>query len=81
MNRAEILVVVTSVFREILGDETIVLGEKTTAADVANWDSLTHVQLVVAVERRLRVRFGSREIQRWSNVGEMLDSIAAKVNL
>jgi acyl carrier protein len=80
MNRTEILAVVTSVFREILGDETIVLGEQTTAADVANWDSLTHVQLVVAVERRLRIRFGSREIQRWSNVGEMLDSIVAKVN-
>lgn len=80
MNRAEILAVVTSVFREILGDETIVLEEKTTAADVANWDSLTYVQLVVAVERRLRVRFGSREIQRWSNVGEMLNSIVAKVN-
>ena len=79
MNRTEILAVVTSVFREILGDETIVLEETTTAADVADWDSLTHIQLVVAVEKRFGIRFGSREIQSWATVGEMLNSIVAKV--
>jgi acyl carrier protein len=80
MTRDEILFAVTAVFREVLGDEQLVLGEKTTAADVAEWDSLTHIQLVVAVEKRFRLRFSSREIQGWKNVGEMLDSIGAKVN-
>ena len=53
--------------------------KETTAADVAEWDSLTHIQLVVAVEKRFRVRFGSREILSWKCVGEMLDSIVAKI--
>jgi acyl carrier protein len=79
MNRAEILVAVTAVFRDVLGDARIVLGETTTAADVADWDSLTHIQLVVAVEKRFGIRFGSREIQSWATVGEMLNSIVAKI--
>ena len=80
MTREEILGEVTAVFREVLGDESLLLSERTTAGDVAEWDSLTHIQLVVAVERRFRIRFSSREIQGWKDVGEMLDSIIAKVN-
>lgn len=79
MNRDEILFTVTAVFREVLGDEQLVLREGTTAADVAEWDSLTHIQLVVAVEKRFRIRFGSREIQNWATIGEMLDSIVSRV--
>jgi acyl carrier protein len=80
MTRDEILHAVTAVFRDVLGDERLVLHEKTTAADVAEWDSLTHIQLVVAVEKRFRIRFGSREILNWATIGEMLDSVARKVN-
>ena len=80
MTRDEILSEVTAVFRDTLGDEQLVLGEQTTAADIEDWDSLSHIQLVVAVEKRFRIRFGSREIQAWANIGEMLDSIAAKTN-
>jgi acyl carrier protein len=79
MTRDEILLTVTAVFRDVLGDERLVLGEETTAADVAEWDSLTHIQLVVAVEKRFRIRFGSREILSWASIGEMLDSIVSKV--
>jgi acyl carrier protein len=79
MNKEEILQAVTIVFRDVLDNERIVLTEQTTAKDIAEWDSLTHIQLVVAVEMRFRIRFGSREIQGWNNVGEMLDSIVAKV--
>lgn len=80
MNRDEVLLAVTLVFREVLGNSNIVLGEKTAAGDVEAWDSLTHIQLVVAIEKRFRIRFGSREIRGWNNIGEMLDSIVAKIN-
>jgi acyl carrier protein len=79
MTRDEILLTVTTVFRDVLGNDSLALGEKTSADDVGGWDSLAHIQLVVAVEKRFRIRFGSREILAWKNVGEMLDSIVTKV--
>lgn len=80
MERTEIGEKVNAIFRDVLDNERIVLTDATTAADVAEWDSLNHIQLVVAVERFFRIRFGSGEIQRWKNVGEMIDSIQAKLN-
>jgi acyl carrier protein len=80
MTREEVLFTVTAVFRDVLDDDSLVLGEKTTADEVKDWDSLTHIQLVVAVEKRFRIRFGSREIRGRNNVGGMIDSIVAKVN-
>jgi acyl carrier protein len=79
MTREEIMLQVTAVFREVLGSNSIVLGENTTADEVEEWDSLTHIQLVVAVEKKFRIRFSSREIRGWKNVGELLDTIVTKI--
>ncbi len=78
MDRSEILKTVQDIFRDILDDEEIVLDDSTTADDVEGWDSLTHIQLIVAIEKQFKIKFTSKEILSWRNVGEMLDSIAAK---
>jgi acyl carrier protein len=80
MDKTEILKKVNAVFVDVLDDEKIVLTEATTANDVEEWDSLNHIQLVVAVEKKFGIRFTSREIQGWKNVGEMVDSINAKIS-
>ncbi len=79
MERKDILEQVQTVFREELEDETIVLTENSTAKDIEDWDSLSHIQLVSAIEKHFGIRFLSREILSWQNVGEMVDSIAAKI--
>lgn len=79
MDKTEILKRVNAVFADVLDDEKIVLTEATTANDVEEWDSLNHIQLVVAVEKKFGIRFSSREIQGWKNVGEMVDSISPKI--
>ena len=78
MDRSEILKTVQDIFRDILDDEEIVLEDTTTADDVEGWDSLTHIQLIVAIEKQFKIKFTSKEILSWRNIGEMLDSIAAK---
>lgn len=79
MDKQNIINEVTAIFRDTLDNESIELSETTTAADIEEWDSLSHIQLVVAIEKHFRIRFGSREIQTWNNVGEMIESISAKL--
>lgn len=79
MNREEILNKIQDVFTDTLDEDNIAITEASTADDVEGWDSLTHVQLVVAVEKKFKIRFSAKEIQSWKNVGEMIDSIASKL--
>lgn len=80
MERGEVLKQVNDVFIDILDNKDIVLNDGTTANDIEEWDSLAHVHLVVAIERYFKIRFASKEIQSWENVGEMIDCICSKVN-
>ena len=78
MTREDILKEISYVFADTLDEDNLTLAESSTADDVDGWDSLTHVQLVVAVEKRFKLRFSAKEIQSWKNVGEMIDSISSK---
>lgn len=80
MERKELFKKVNEIFIDALDiEEDIILEETTKAADVEEWDSLNHIQLVVAIEKHFKIRFTSKEIQSWKNVGEMIDSIAEKL--
>lgn len=80
MERQEIYSKVTEIFKDVLDLEDIELTDETTADDVEEWDSLSHIQLVVAIEKAFGVKFTSGEILRWKNVGEMIATIIKKVN-
>jgi acyl carrier protein len=68
-----------AVFHDVFDDESIELRDEMVAADVEDWDSLNHVKLVVAIERRFGVKFSNREIGSWANVGDIKKSLAAKL--
>jgi acyl carrier protein len=76
---------VQEVFREVFEDPALVLNDLMTAEDVVGWDSLAHINLVIAIEKRLGVKFATAEISRLkedgSNVGTMLELVARKRNL
>ena len=75
MDQEALLQALNKIFIDVLDDENIKLERNTTAKDLEDWDSLTHIQLVVAIEKHFKIRFNSAEITGWKNVAEMCDSI------
>jgi len=80
MDKADILQQVEVIFKDVLDEEDIALTETTTANDVEGWDSLTHIQLIVAIEKHFKIKFSSKEILSWKNVGEMVDAIGSRLS-
>ncbi len=78
MTIQEVLAQVNDIFKDVLDNPDLTIRGETTAKDVPEWDSLSHVQLVVAVEKHFKLRFSAKEIQSFKNVGEMCSAILAK---
>lgn len=78
MNHADVQPKLNGIFRDIFDDDTLEIHPGMTAKDVDGWDSLTHVNLVVAVEKAFKVSFTTKEIAGLNNVGDFLSLIARK---
>ena len=79
MERNEIMKIVNDIFVDVLDNEDIKINETTTAKEVEEWDSLTHIQLVVAIEKHFKTKFTAAEILSWKNVGQMCDAIQNRI--
>ena len=75
----QVLAEVTEIFRDVLNQEALQLQRETTANDVPDWDSLNHIELVVAVEKHFKIKFNFAELQKFRNVGDMCDNILGKL--
>jgi acyl carrier protein len=80
MDHTAIIRKVNDIFIDVLDNPDIVLTDETSASDIAEWDSLNHIQLVVAIEKAFKMKFTSKEIQSWKNVGEMCKAINEKTD-
>ena len=79
MSREEIYEQLNEVFRDVFDDEDITVNDATTADDIEDWDSLEHINLIVAVEKKFNIKFNMGEVNKFKNVGEMVDAIIAKM--
>jgi acyl carrier protein len=79
MELNEILLEVNNIFKEVLDEENIFLSFETTADDIEEWDSLSHVQLIVAIEKKFSIRFTSTEIQEFKNIGSLCEAVKNKI--
>ncbi len=75
MDREEIFGQLTEVFRDIFDDDSIELTDETTAADIEDWNSFTHITLISDIEDAFGIRFGMKDVVGLKNVGEMADLI------
>ena len=72
-----------SLFRDVFADDSIELRDSMTASDIDGWDSLMHINLIIAVERRFQIKFATAEISGLKgdgqSVGTFMDLIASKL--
>jgi acyl carrier protein len=72
------------VFREVFDDDSLAVSESTSAADIDGWDSMAHINLIIAIEKQFRVKFAAAEIaalgRRGQTVGNMIQLLQTKMN-
>jgi acyl carrier protein len=78
MEKSEIVSKLTPIFRDVFGDDALVVTEGMTAADVPAWDSLSNINMIIAVEKNFNVRFSIKDVRSLKNVGELLELIKRK---
>ena len=78
MTREEVFERLNKVFRDVFDDDDITVTETTTSADIDDWDSLEHINLVAAVEQEFGMKFTMGQLVTMKNVGEMVDIILQK---
>ena len=80
MEREEVFERLNKVFQDVFDDDSIVVTDETTSADIEDWDSLEHINLVVAVEQEFGMKFNMNEVTTMKNVGEMVGIILSRIN-
>lgn len=79
MNQADVIAQLQAVFDQVFL-EKVDVTPSLRASDVAEWDSLAHISLVIVTERVLSIRFRSGEVEQVKNVGEFADLILKHLN-
>ena len=79
MERKEIYEKLNEIFMDVLDLDEVELTEATCANDIEEWDSLSHIQLIVAIEKAFGIKFTSLEIMKWKTVGEMVTTMEEKI--
>jgi acyl carrier protein len=75
----DLLPEIQEIFRDIFDDPSLVITRDSNASTVEDWDSLAHVNLVTAIEKKYKIRFALGELQDLKNVGDMIDLIQEKL--
>lgn len=72
--------ILQEIFRQVFDDDTITLSPDLTANDIDGWDSLSHINLILAIENRFNIRFTQKELLTLSKVGDLLKAIDGKIS-
>lgn len=69
------------IFRDIFDDEELEIFDEMNAEDLEDWDSLTHIQLIVEIEQEFGIKFTTEEVSESKNVGEFIELINSKIGI
>jgi len=69
------------IFRDVFEDDELEIYDEMSAKDIDDWDSLTHIQLILEIEKAFSVKFTIEEITKTRNVGEFIELLTSKINM
>jgi acyl carrier protein len=69
---------VQEAMQDVFDLDDLTIGPETSAEDIEEWDSLSHIRLIVAIERRMKIKFKNAEVERLKNVGDLVELIDLK---
>jgi acyl carrier protein len=75
MTDEQILLRITEIVRDVVGDESLALTKSTSAQDVPGWDSMAHINIIVALEHEFQVKFKTASLEEARNTGDLIDLI------
>lgn len=78
MDYASIKEELVEIFEDVMDVDDVTLEDETTANDVEEWDSLSHVRLIIAVERQYGLKFSNAEIDGLKKFGDIITLIQEK---
>ncbi len=78
MDEQEIYERLTKIFEDVFDEDSIKITPELTARDVDGWDSLTHIRLMLTVEKAFKIKFSASEIGKLENVGDLVKLIKAR---
>jgi acyl carrier protein len=78
MERQDIYGKLTHIFTEVFDEDSITVTPELSATNLEGWDSLTHVRLILTVEKAFKIKFSTSEIGKLKNVGELVALIEAR---
>jgi acyl carrier protein len=78
MDNNEIVTRLTPIFRDVFNDDALVVSEGMTAVDVPTWDSLSNINMIIAVEKAFGAKFSIKDVRNLKNVGELIALIKRK---
>jgi acyl carrier protein len=70
---------VAEIFKDILENSKLVITATSSATDVDEWDSLSHIHIVVALEKKYKIKFTTAEMKNMKNVGDLVQIIESKL--
>jgi acyl carrier protein len=79
MKRQEIFAQLEEIFKDIFDDETLKINDSTNSEQIEEWDSLNHINLVVAIEKEFKIKFSFQELATLKDVGAMVDLMLQKI--
>jgi acyl carrier protein len=79
MDDAQIYARMEDIFHDVFDDDSLQVSPALSAKDVDGWDSLTHIRLILTVQKAFRVKFSTSEIGKLENVGDLVELIKTRV--